>query len=135
MRRFLALTLIAALMVITTGAIRTQAYEISEDYGGELIEGYLYEENHYQCVEAEDIDADYVGELPDEPLWEVNFYLDGRLLFGTVSEESLIDYDIELHTELICWAEDGYHAFLDRTDDFGDEQVINVYFVSEVSNE
>lgn len=104
MKRFLALTLIVALMVITTGAVRTPA----------------------QAYHGYDVDADYGGELLDEPLWEINFFLDGQLVYGTVAEESLIDYTQDAINEMMMETWGGYQT---ESECFYDDLIINIYYV------
>lgn len=103
MKRFVALTLIVALMVITAGAVRTPA------------------QNYY----GYDVDADYGGELLDEPLWEINFFLDGRLMYATIAEESLINRTQDVIGEMMIEEWCGCQT---ESECFYDEQLINVYY-------
>lgn len=102
MKRFLTLTLMVALMVITAGAVRTPA------------------QNYY----GYDVDADYGGELLDEPLWEINFFLDDQMMFSTVSEESSLDYVQDVVSEMM--EERG--GYWSKAECFYDDLRINVYY-------
>lgn len=105
MKRFLSLTLMAALMVVSFGAVRTAAVGME--------------------VPAENIDADYGGELLDEPLWEINFFLNGQLMYGAVAEESLVSYTQDTINEMMMETWGGYHT---ESECFYDDLIINIYY-------
>lgn len=53
------------------------------------------------AVTGYSVDDDYGGPLPNEPMWTINFYLDDVLYFGTYNEESIKDYVIDYHDNIM----------------------------------